>query len=100
VLRDVVCEIGGDPIEVGGAVWTLLAGAGGGTRGTLVGGIEGFEFVVVGDVPVTEALGAGTTRPGGAGSFVAELADPGRTTGRESLMLGFLTSAKALYENS
>lgn len=36
------------------------------------------------------------TRPGGAGSEVAELADPGRTTGCESLMEGFLSSAYRL----
>jgi hypothetical protein len=36
------------------------------------------------------------TRPGGSGSDVAELADPGSTTGLESPILGFLSSANPL----
>jgi hypothetical protein len=48
------------------------------------------------DGPVTEELGEVATRPGGAGSFVVALADPGRTMGFESLILGLLMSAKAL----
>lgn len=40
-------------------------------------------------------LGEVATGPGGGGSFVAELVDPGRTMGLESEMLGL--SAYVLY---
>jgi hypothetical protein len=46
--------------------------------------------------PVTEELVEVATGPGGADSFVAALADPGSTTGFESLVLGLGISAKAL----
>lgn len=42
------------------------------------------------------ALGDVKTGPGGGGSEVAELADPGRTIGFESPMLGLLESAYPL----
>lgn len=38
-----------------------------------------------------------TTLPGGSGSFVTLLAEPGSTIGLESEMLGFLISANDLY---
>ena len=76
----------------------MLAGGGGGTRGTLLGGIVASGVGVLGeeDGPVTEGLGEVATGPGGAGSCVAALADPGSTTGFESLMLSLGMSAKAL----
>jgi hypothetical protein len=49
------------------------------------------------DGPVTGELGLLATGPDGAGSFVAALADPGSTAGFESLTLGLVMSAKALY---
>jgi len=48
---------------------------------------------------VTEELVEVAIGPGGAGSFVAALADPGSTTGFESLALGLGMSAKALYRS-
>lgn len=64
----------------------------------MLGGIVASEVGVLGDEdgPVTEELGEVVTGPGGAGSFVAALADLGRTTGFESLVLGLVVSAKAL----
>ena len=63
-----------------------------------MGGIVASEVGVLGeeDGLVTEGLGEVATWPGGAGSFVAALADLGSTTGFESLMLGLGMSAKAL----
>jgi hypothetical protein len=48
------------------------------------------------DGPVTEELGEVATGPGGGGSFVAVLADPGSTTAFGLLMVGLGMSAKAL----
>ena len=64
----------------------------------MLGGIVGLDVVLAGAGvdPVNEVSGAVTTRPGGAGSFVVALADPGSTAGFESLMLDFLMSTKAL----
>lgn len=60
----------------------LDEGGGGGVRGTFAAGI----VVEVGVTGVTE-LGV-TTAPGGSGSEVAALADPGSTGGLESAILG------------
>lgn len=63
------------------------------------GGITESVLGVAGeDDAVTEELGLVFTGPGGRGSFVAVLADPGSTTGFESAIVGFLVSAKALYK--
>lgn len=48
------------------------------------------------DGPANEEAGEVVTGPGGAGSFVVELADPGRTMGLESPIVDFVMSAKAL----
>lgn len=68
----------------------------GGVRGTLCGGIIDPELGVAG-VCATDELGDVATGPGGRGSEVASLADPGRTRGLESAILGFLASAYPLY---
>jgi hypothetical protein len=69
--------------DVGGPVLTLPGG--GGVRGTLCGGIVEADDGVDG---VAVKLGGFATAPWGAGSLVLELAEPGRTTGLESAMLG------------
>lgn len=76
-------------IEVGGEVWTLTRGGGGGTRGTLSGAIILFSLGVagVGIDGEIEAMGPGA---GGAGAVLLVLCDPGRTTASESCMLGFV----------
>lgn len=51
----------------------------------------------VGDAPIL-ASGVVATGPGGGGWEVAGLADPGRTAGLESPMLGFVVSAYPLCE--
>jgi hypothetical protein len=63
-----------------------------------LGGIVASEVGVLGegDGLVTEDIVEVVTRPGGAGSFVVALADPGRTMGLESLMGGLVTSARVL----
>lgn len=62
------------------------------------GGIGELEAGVagVGDEVDSLELGDGVTGPGGGGSEVAGLADPGRTTGFESFKIGFLSSAYPL----
>ena len=50
------------------------------------------ELAGVGEVAIFE-LGDVATGPGGSGWEVAVLADPGRTMGFESLMLGLEASA-------
>jgi hypothetical protein len=77
-------ELGGVELgDVGGPVFTLPGG--GGVRGTLWGGIVEADDGVDG---VAVKLGGLATAPGGAGSLVLELAEPGRTAGLESAMLG------------
>ena len=92
-----VGEGGGGGVAVGGGA--LADGGGvGGVRG--VGGLV--LILIVGAVPVKaasltfDALIVVATRPGGRGSEVAELLDPGRTTGFESLILDFFSSAYPL----
>lgn len=76
-------------IEVGGEVWTLTRGGGGGTRGTLSGAMILFSLGVagVGIDGEIEAMGPGA---GGAGAVLLVLCDPGRTTASESCILGFV----------
>ena len=82
---------------IGGAVWILLVGGEGGTNGTFDGGIVVLDVGVAGEEEdAVDELGFGVTRPGGAGSFVAGLAEPGSTVAFESVMLGFCISEKAL----
>jgi hypothetical protein len=76
-------------VEAGGALW---GGGGGGVRGTFCAGIVVDEVGVAG---VTFELVDVATVPGGAGSDVLALADPGRTAGFESEMVGL--SAYPLY---
>ncbi len=66
-------------------------GGGGGVRGTLLGGIEEAELGVagVGEEVAVFAFSVVATAPGGNGSDVLGLADPGRTVGFEPDMLGF-----------
>ena len=69
----------------------------------MLDGIVGLDVVVLtgeGDDPVSEESGAGTSRPGVAGSFAAALANPESTIGFESLMLGFLMSAKVFCNSN
>lgn len=67
-----------------------------GARGRLSVGIIGVDGVAgVAGVSVTVELSDVLTAPGGRGSSVLELAEPGRTTGFESLIVGL--SAKLLY---
>jgi hypothetical protein len=73
------------PGDAGGGTLTLLGG--GGVRGMLCGGIEEVDDGVDGVLDVPVELAAPATGLRGAGWFVAELAEPGRTTGRESVML-------------
>jgi hypothetical protein len=67
---------GGGMIELGG---------GGGGRGIFSGRIVEVEIEVAG---VGFELGEAATAPGGGGSDVLGLADPGRTTGFESEIEG------------
>lgn len=69
----------------------------GGVNGTFCGGIVVLEVGVagVGDAPILASVVA-VADPGGSGWEVAGLADPGRTAGLESLMLGFVLSAYPL----
>ena len=78
---------GGSGLEVGGG--------GGGVKGTFCGGIVDSDKGVVGEEvgPVTVELDEVFTGPGGGGSGVLALADPGRTAGLGLLMLGLLMSA-------
>jgi len=89
------CGLGGAPgvVDVGGAV--CIFGEPVGIMGIFSTGIVGVDGVagVIG-VSLTEELSVVFTGPGGRGSSVAELAEPGRTIGLESLMLGL--SAKLL----
>lgn len=74
-------------------------GGGGGVRGILSGGIILDD---VGDFAVAELGEGGLTAPGGGGSEVAGLADPGITADLELDILGLvlgaglMTSAKCL----
>ena len=87
---------------MGGAVWILAAGGGGGTNGMFSGRIVVSELGVAGDGVVgdTEATGPGA---GGVGPFAVWLCEPGSTIVSESWMLGlvlgsgFFVSAKDLY---
>jgi hypothetical protein len=84
-------EAGGcGDVGAGGVLWG--GGGGGGVRGTFCAGMVVDEVGVAG---VTFELVDVATVPGGAGSDVLALADPGRTTGFESEMLGL--SAYPLY---
>jgi hypothetical protein len=76
---------GVEPVDAGGGVATLPGG--GGVRGTLCGGIVEADDGVAGVFWATDELDDEPTGPGGAGWLVAELAEPGRTMGLESLML-------------
>lgn len=88
---------GGGPVAVGGAVWTLPLW-GGGLRGAFDGRMVEPELGVagVGWGAASFELDVSATRPGGAGSEVVALADPGSTAGFESAILGFLSSAYLL----
>lgn len=90
---------GVEPVDVGGAAWTLLGD--GGVNGTFSVGIVVLEVGVagVGGVRISEELVDVATGPGGGGSEVDGLADPGRTAVLESLMLGLVESAKVLCRN-
>ena len=83
---------GVEPIELGGAVCTFVLG-GGGVRGTFCGGTVELELGVTGFEEAAPSLelepDVGNTGPGGGGSEVLELAEPGRTMVFESAMLGF-----------
>ena len=70
-------------------------------RGTFLGGIVEAEtgVVGVGDVAVFAFIEVATA-PWGRGSEVLGLADPGKTTGFESEMLGFGLLAYPLYNFS
>jgi hypothetical protein len=72
-------------VDAGGGEATLPGG--GGVRGTLCGGIVEVDDGVDGVLGVAVELGDVATGPGGGGWFVLELAEPGRTMGRESPML-------------
>lgn len=74
-----------DPVDAGGGVVTFPGG--GGVRGTLCGGIVEVDDGVDGVFGVAVEFGDVATGPGGGGWFVLELAEPGRTTGLESVML-------------
>lgn len=79
----------GDGIEVGGAVWILLAEGVGGMRGTLSSGtVESARGV--GDEGV--AGDGEATAPGGAGvgPTAVVLCDPGSTIASESCILGLV----------
>lgn len=58
-----------------------------GIRGTCCGSVS--IVLATGGIEIF-ASGVATTFPGGGGSFVAGLADPGRTLGLESAILGLL----------
>ena len=73
---------GGGGVDAGGAVWP---GGGGGVRGTFCAGIV---VELVGVAGVTFELVDVATVPGGGGSEVLALADPGRTIGFESEIVG------------
>jgi hypothetical protein len=75
---EVGLDVGGR--VVGGAMCTLFGG--GGTSGTLSGGMEVEDVGVAG---VGALPRAGLTAPGGSKTFVgtAELRDPGRNAGSE-----------------
>lgn len=79
----------------GGGGGTEEAGGGGGVRGTFSIGIV-VELGVAGVGGVFE-LNEVATGPSGGGTEVPALAEPGKITGFESAILGFLTSAKLLY---
>jgi hypothetical protein len=72
---------GGGGVDAGGTVDL----GGGGVRGTFCAGIV---EEVVGVAGVRCELVEGATEPGGSGSDVLGLADPGRTAGFESEILG------------
>jgi hypothetical protein len=91
-----VLEAGGVLATAASAFRMVLAGGGGGVSGTLSIGIELSAVGVWGVFDVIEELEGVDTGPGGKGSFVAALAEPGKTAGLESFILGFFTSAKAL----
>lgn len=79
----------GEGIEVGGAVWILLAGGVGGIRGTLCSGtVE--SAIGVGEEGV--AGDGEATAPGGAGvgPTAVVLCDPGSTIASESCILGLV----------
>lgn len=75
-------------MEVGGAVWTLLPGGCGGTRGTFSGGIAVSELGVAGEVGDGGSILPGA---GGVGPFAVWLWEPGSTAVSESFMLGFVS---------
>lgn len=78
---------GGGVVEAGGGVAFTSEGVGG-IRGTLWAGIVDVEVGVAGVGVFSFALKEVATGPTGSGSFVLELAEPGRTIGLESEMLG------------
>lgn len=75
-------------MDAGVGVATFPGGGGGGVRGTLCGGIVEEDDGVEGVLGLTVELGDVATGPGGGGWLVLELAEPGRTMGLESWMLG------------
>ncbi len=77
----------------GGGGGAEVAG-GGGLRGTLSAGIV-VELGVAGVGGILEFKEV-ATGPGGGGTEVLALAEPGSTAGFESAILGFLSSAKPL----
>jgi hypothetical protein len=73
----------GEDEDAGGGTFP----GGGGVSGTFRGGIVVVEGVAGVAVAILE-LGVVATGPGGGGWLVLELAEPGRTIGFESRMLG------------
>lgn len=74
-------------------------GGGGGTEAVEEGGgggVKGIGWVVFPGVVVAGVAGVGATCPGGSGSDVLVLADPGSTADFESAILGFFSSAYPL----
>jgi hypothetical protein len=73
--------------EFRGEVCTLPVGGGGGVNGTFCGSMLVDED---GEAEVADNGVIGMLSPGGSGSLVAELREPGSTTVLESLILGFV----------
>ena len=72
----------------GGGVGVAELGGGGGVNGTLFAGILADAGVAGVEAAVIEEEDVSATGPGGRGSDVASLAEPGRTADFESAILG------------
>jgi len=73
-----------------GCIGVLTAAGVWGIRGTCCGSVS--MVLAIGGIEIF-ALGVVATFPGGSGSSVAGLAEPGRTMGLESAILGLLLFA-------